>query len=309
MDIFHIVFDTSLLRRTPFRQAGFERLLGRVQQGFLKLYIPYIALEERRTQLLEDYVQVVGKLQSAFGDLQRTQMAMLLEGLPEPGLVLPTKDEVDQNSCLVLGNYLDSNKVEVLPITFGHAGSAWKRYFGVKPPFNPSEIRENRRKDIPDSWILEAALEIRAKPGRHGVLIKDGKLENALAEAGFELWDDVERLDAEIEKATAVVPIRPPASHSASIPLNQLRGSAFKDVDVIVLGMIEGLGSPGKEKLFSELERIGVNRAIAEHEAKTLVLAGVLMETTSHLIPTNRALARQAAQEEVVQNLLLKVTL
>jgi hypothetical protein len=73
--------------------------------------------------------------------------------------------------------------------------------------------------------------------------------------------------------------------------------------------MIEGLGSPGKEKLFSELERIGVNRAIAEHEAKTLVLAGVLMETTSHLIPTNRALARQAAQEEVVQNLLLKVTL
>lgn len=306
MDVFHVVFDTSLLRMTPFRQANFERLLRRVQQGVLKLYIPYIALEERRTQLLDEHVQHAEQLRSTLQKLQRSQMAMLIEGLPEPDLLLPNKDEVDRNSCLVLGKYLSDNKVEVLPITIDHANNAWERYFGVKLPFNGNQPRENRRKDIPDSWILEAALEVKAKPGRHCVLIKDGKLEAALAEAGFELWDDVEKLDAEIERVTAVVPLQMPSSHVVPIPLDQLRGPTFKNVDLIVLGMNEALGSPDKEKLFAELERVGVNRAIAEHEAKTLVLSGVLVEAGNHLIPANLALARQAVQEQVVQDLLLR---
>lgn len=306
MNVFHVVFDTSLLRRTPFRHANFERLLRRVQQGVLKLYIPYIALEERRTQLLDEHVQHAERLRATFKELQRGQMAMLMEGLPEPDLMLPTKEDVDRNSRVVLGKYLIDNKVEVLPITIDHANNAWERYFGVKVPFNPREIRENRRKDIPDSWILEAALEVRAKPGRHCVLIKDGKLEAALTEAGFEVWDDVEKLDAEIERTTAVVPIHAPAPHAAPVPLDQLRGPAFENVDLIVLGMNEALDSPDKEKLFAELERVGVNRAIAEHEAKTLVLSGVLVDAGNHLIPTNRALAHQAAQEQVVQDLLLK---
>lgn len=306
MDVFHVVFDTSLLRRTPFGQAHFERLLRRAQQGFLKLYIPYIALEERRTQLVDEHWNYTEQVRSALNSLQRSQMAMLREGLPELDVSLPTREEVDRNSCIVLGKYLSDNKVEVLPITIDHANSAWERYFGVKLPFNAKELRENRRKDIPDSWILEAALEVKAKQGRHCVLIKDGKLEAALEEAGFELWDDVEMLDAEIERATSVILGRNAAAPAAPIPLGQLRGLAFENIDVIVLGMNEALGTPDKERLFAELERIGVDRAIAEHEAKTLVLAGVLVDAGNHLIPTNRDLARQAESEQVVQDLLLR---
>lgn len=307
MDVFHVIFDTSLLRRTPFGHPNFDRLLRRVQQGVAKVYIPYIALEERRTQLVDEHAQLAEKMRSAFRDLHRGQMAMLIDGLPAPDLLLPNKEEVDRNSCIVIGRYLTENKVEVLPITFDHATNAWERYFGVKPPFNYREIRENRRKDIPDSWILEAALEVKAKPGRHCVLIADGKLEAALVEAGFELWDDVEKLDAEIEKSTAVAPIHRPVPAPAIVPLDQLRGLVFKNVDIIVLGMNEALGSPSKKKLFAELERLGINRIVAEHEAQTLILSEVLVDTGSHLIPTNRALANQAAQEQVVQDLLLKV--
>lgn len=306
MEIFHVVFDTSLLRQTPFRQANFERLLRRVQQGVLKLYIPYIALEERRTQLLDEHVGLAQQLRSTFDKLKRGQLAMLIEGLPEPDLLLPTNEEVDKNSCVVLGKYLTDNKVEVLPITIDHANNAWERYFGVKLPFNPGEVREKRRKDIPDSWILEAALEVLAKPGRHCVLVRDDKLEAALVDAGFELYDDAETLDAEIERANAVIPIRAPLPQAAPVPLDQLRSPDFRYVDIIVLGMNEVLRSPGKERLFAELERLGVNRVIAEHEATTLVLSGLLTDTGSHLIPTNRALARQAADEQVVQDLLLK---
>lgn len=78
-------------------------------------------------------------------------------------------------------------------------------------------------------------------------------------------------------------------------------------MDVIVLGMNEALGNPSKEKLFATLEGLGVARAIAEHEARTLVLSGILSDTGSHLIPTNATLAGRAATEQVVRDLLLKM--
>ena len=102
-----------------------------------------------------------------------------------------------------------------------------------------------------------------------------------------------------------MVPINPPTL-AEPVPLNRLRSDAFKDVDLIVLGMNEILRSPDQETLFATLERLGVDRAIAEHEARTLVLSGVLKDTGNHLIPANPAQAAQAADTEIVQQLLLK---
>lgn len=308
MEMIHVVFDTSLLRKVPFGHPRFERLVNRVQQGFIKLYIPQIALEERRTQILEDYKNLAELIQSKFELLQEGQLGMFISGLPKHELLLSSRAAVDQNSRDVLKKYLSENKVIVLPITMDHANNAWGRYFEVKLPFNPEEKRENRRKDIPDSWILEAALEIKEKPGRHFVLIRDDKLEAALKDAGFEVWRDIDEMDAEIERATAVTPIRagtPPPS-SALVSLSQLRSADFENVDVIVLGINELLGSPNKTALFTHLESLGINREIAEHEARTMVLSGRLTDTGSHLLPTNQELAKQAVNDLVVQALLLK---
>ena len=194
----------------------------------------------------------------------------------------------------------------VLPYTLEHANGVWGRYFSNKPPFDSAEKRENRRKDIPDAWILEAALDIKKKPGRHCVLARDGKLQAALQDAGIEVWDDVETLDAEIETATAVVPIRPATPTAIAVPLNQLRSKEFENMDRILLGMNEAWGAPAKETLFNKLAELGIRREIAEHEARTLELSGALIDTGSHLIPTNLETARLAVKDSVVQDLLLK---
>lgn len=306
MDIFHIVFDTSLLYRTPFGHPHFKRLLRRVQQGVVKLYIPEIALEERRTQLLDDYDQIVEVVTSKLRDLTKNELGMIVGDLFHLDLKLPSHDEVDRNSIVALTTYLAANKIEVLPHTFEHAGNAWGRYFGKKLPFNPREPRQSRRKDIPDAWILEAALEIRKKPGRHCVLVGDGKLTAALKDSGVEVWDDIEKLDAEIEVKTAVVPILPVGPAAPAMTLDQLRSEAFKDLDRILLGMIEAWGMPSKETLFTKLAELDIRRDIAEHEARTLELSGVLTDTGSHLIPTSRETARLAAEDPLVQGLLLK---
>nr|CCA87736.1 hypothetical protein RALSY_mp10256 [Ralstonia syzygii R24] len=39
------------------------------------------------------------------------------------------------------------------------------------------------------------------------------------------------------------------------------------------------MGNPGKEALFATFDNLGFERAIAEHEAKTLVFSGILTDT------------------------------
>ena len=306
MEIFHIVFDTSLLRKTPFGHPDFARLLRRVQQGVAKLYVPVIALEERRTQLVDNYDRVVEAATSKLDELKRGQLGMILNGLFELELHLPPRVDVDRHSSVVLKKYLAENKIEVLPYTFEHAEKVWDRYFDKQPPFHSNEEREKRRKEIPDAWILEAALDIRKKPGRHCMLVRDGKLEDVLKESGFEVWDDISELDDEIEAKTAVVPIRPVAPAAPAVPLDELRSKEFEKLDRILLGMIEAWGVPDKETLFTKLAELGIKREFAEHEARTLELSGALTDTGSHLVPTNRATARVAEKDTLVQDLLLK---
>jgi predicted nucleic acid-binding protein len=84
MEIFHLVIDTSMLRRLHFRHPDFQRLLLRSQMGSLKIYIPYIAIEEERTAQLMKHVKAVEEMQSIFAKLQRGVLGMLVEGLPAP---------------------------------------------------------------------------------------------------------------------------------------------------------------------------------------------------------------------------------
>lgn len=307
MDFFHIVYDTCLLRDTPFGGPVFERLLLRVAQGVAKIYIPYIALEERRTQLVEEYLKHHASIKSSLAAMARNQQGLIIQGLPKPEAFLPTEDEVDRNSYSVLGKYLTDNKVEVLPFTIEHAQGAWERYFGVKPPFNPQQPREHRRKDIPDSWILEAALELKGRAGRHCMLTKDSKLEAALKEAGFEVWERADLLDQEIERATAVSSISGAGKPSTGASIENLRSHAFDNVALIVLGINEGLNAPGKDTLFAALQKAGIDRAIAEHEAQTLVLSGVLKDIGHHFVPVNTAQAALALDQAIVQDILLKI--
>jgi len=276
--------------------------------GSLKIYIPQIALEEERTAQLERHVEFAEKVKSMFDKLQRGMLGMLVEGLPAPHLELWNLDEVTRNSQATFNQFVTTNKIEVIAISMEHAAGAWARYFNVDPPFNSSEAREARRKDIPDSWILEAGIEIKPRKGQHCALVGDNKLAEAFEKEGFKVYQDVTALLEDIEQATAVVSIRPPVVGEAPVPLNQLRSPAFKNIDVIVLGLIEALNAPSKEALFSALESAGVDRTIAEHEARTLVLSGRLDDTGTHLVPTSRALAQHAASTEAVTAILLKVT-
>jgi hypothetical protein len=307
MDVFHLVIDTSMLRQLHFQHPDFELLLRQSQMGKLKIYIPQIVMEEERTAKLAEHRKLVDEIKTRFDKIRRGMLGMIVEGLAEPHLELWDTEDVERSSRVAFSRFVASNKIEVIEISMEHAAKAWGRYFNVEPPFNPREDREARRKDIPDSWILEAGIEIKPRKGLHCALVGDGKLAGAFQAEGFKVYREVQALLDDIERSTAVISIQKPAAEEQNVSLDQLRSSDFKEMDVIVLGLIDALGTPSKIDLFVAVSKAGLNTEIAEHEARTMVLSGRLTDTGTHFLPTSRALAQQAAATDTVTNVLLRI--
>ncbi len=304
--MFHVLVDTSFLFKAHFAHPDFQKLLLRSQEGKIKIYIPHIVLEEQRTRILGDIHEKLRRAHKAFEDVKRTSgYAMFTQGLPDPHMILWSDEDVDRRSKQVVKSFVEENKIEILNLSPDHAARAWTRYFDVAPPFNPQEPdRVERRKDIPDSWILEAALDLKSRGGNLCALCGDGRLGDALKAEGFEIFNDAQALADRVDAALAVYP-RPALPRSDKPLREQLRSRAFEGVDVAVLGFVEAFGTPAKEKLFDLLEKVGFDRRVAEHVAETLVLSGVLQDSGNYLLPADRALAQQAAAE--VQHLVLKL--
>ena len=307
MDVFHVIIDTSMMRTVPFQHADFVRLLKQAELGKVKIYFPRIALEEERTAQLKKHVDTVLSISQEIARLQRGTLGMLVEGLPLPRVELWDSEAVARNSSEVFEAFVAENKIEVIEISLDHAAGAWARYFDVKPPFDATQVREERRKDIPDSWILEGGRELKSRKGVHCALVRDKKLSGAFESEGFKVYDSIQPLLDDVEAATAVVPFKKPVDEEPPVPLDQLRGPDFNEMDVLVLGLMDALGTPSKVDLLAAVQRAGYRADVAEHEARTLVLAGRLTETATHFIPTSRALAKAAAGKEIVTNALLKI--
>jgi hypothetical protein len=304
--MFHVLIDTNFLFRAHFTHPDFQKLLLRSQEGKIKIYIPHIVLEEQRTRILAEIHEKLRRARKAFDDAKRAgAYAMFTQGLPDPHMVLWADEDVDRHSKQVFQSFVDDNKIEILKLSPEHAARAWARYFEVAPPFNRQvQDREERRKDIPDSWILEAALDLKARGGQLCALCDDGRLKEALGDEGFEIFGNAQALADRVDAALAVYP-RGTAPPSDKPLREQLRSPAFADVDVAVLGFIDAFGTPSKEKLFNQLEKAGIDRHIAENVAQTLILSGVLKDSGHYLLPNDPKLAQQAAAE--VQHLVLKL--
>src|SRR5687768_15950840 len=224
--MFHVLVDTSFLFRAHFAHPDFRKLLLRSQEGKIRIYIPHIVLEEQRTRILADIHAKLRLARSAFEDAKRVSaFSMFTQDLPDPHMILWSDEDVDRRSSEVMQSFVTDNKIEILGMSPDHATRAWTRYFAVAPPFNPQEQnRVKRREDIPDSWILEAALDLKSRGGNLCALCNDGRLRDALKAEGFEIFNEAQALADRVDAALAVYlgPAPPPSDR----PLREQMRSA-----------------------------------------------------------------------------------
>lgn len=308
-----VFLDTSAIRKAGFRHPDFQKLLEYSKSNTVRLFVSYIAWEELRTQLLETACAEVIQVQRNFEALRREQPeSFILQGLRSPVMELWDRAEIEARSQEAMEEFARDNRITVVTMGADHAERAWRRYFDVSLPFRPEVTkRENRRKDIPDSWILEAAIDVKRDHASLIAACNDVNFGAALGKVlGISVYGTIEELVEFIDGAiqppkpvkrvatrdSAYVPPDEKAAHAdgALAAVFTEAESQLRAVGTKVIGLVSYLGSPTKDQLYALLERSGVPPAIGRNVAEQLALARVIQDTGHHYIPGNKEAGSQA---------------
>ncbi len=304
----HLMIDTSVLRGDGFDDPDFRKLLQLSKDGSLRIYIPYIVWEERRTQLIDKLYNGARKLSESFETLKsQFSGSIFVQDLSPPALSIWSKAEIVAKSKKVMADFAAENKIEIVPLAKDHAERSWQRYFDVDLPFNPEmEKRVDRRKDIPDAWIFETVIDLHQKYPELFSLCRDGGLSTAIRTLGINVFKESRQVMDEIEKildtkpeAKAVIsdkamPMMVTTENELDVVLTHARDT-FKDLDTKVLGYVNYLGPVSKEQLFKLLSRSGMDEEIAKNIADRLVITGIITDTGNHYLPVNQQVSELAS--------------
>lgn len=316
-----VFLDTSYLRKGGFNDPDFRKLLEHSKKGELKVFVSHIAWEELRTQLLENATANVLKVQKEFDALKAILPSnFILSGLAAPALTLWNKIEIVARSHDAMTAFAKENKIEIVPLAPDHGPRTWERYFDIGVPFNPDEKRENRRKDIPDAWILEAAIDVNAKHPGLLALCLDGRLSDALKAASVRVFKETQGVLDEIEAALAPQPmvevqeapgIVPPVDIAIEAGVDRALTATltmvqeqFRGIDGKVLGYVAYLDSPTKDQLLQLLSRSGTAVDVARNVAERLAIAGLITDTGNHYLLANKEagdLAAKSVEAEIIK--------
>ena len=289
----------------------------------LRLFVSQIAWEERRTQLLETACSQVLTLRRDFEKLQRGRSDnFILQGLSSPVMNLWDKTELEARSYEAMAEFAKDNHITIVPIGADHADRAWRRYFETSLPFNPDVAdREKRRKDIPDSWILEAAIDVKREHSSLIALCDDKRFADALMKVlGITVFntaqDALDHIDGTAQSTrvnhlvkthdTAYVPPNEEQTQANDALAAALAAaeSQFRTVGTKIIGLVSHLETPTKDQLCSILERSGIPAAVTKSVAEQLALGKTIVDTGHHYIPGDKeagAQAKSAVEAEIIR--------
>src|SRR6185503_3786450 len=114
----HLLIDTSYLWKfgPGFDHPDFMKLLRcSGVEGTLKIFIPHIVWEERRTQLLDEAYSCRRKLKESF-EAMNSQLAtnIVLRGFTSPALNIWNEAEIDIWSKQAMKRFATEHKIEII---------------------------------------------------------------------------------------------------------------------------------------------------------------------------------------------------
>jgi len=107
-----VFLDTSYIRKVGFRHPDFQKLIEYTKSSRLKLFVSFIAWEERRTQFLTEAESQISKVRKEFDALSRKQADnFILLGLPAPAIDLWEQSELEARSHEAMTNFAKDNNI------------------------------------------------------------------------------------------------------------------------------------------------------------------------------------------------------
>ena len=310
-----LILDTSYLRSVSIsNDPDFMRLLRFCKERVIDIFVPHIVWEERRAQYLDGIYAKVVKANEAFRRLNEDWDNRFITGsLPPPRMDIPSRQELILKSREVFTKFASDHGLKIVPLAGDHAHRTWERYFNWEPPFNGSveKNREERRKDIPDAWIFETAIDLLSEHGELQALCRDEKLSALLRSRGIAVIAETSDVLAEIdrvlspqESAEAPSPERvaseagldegETATDKLTIELSDI-ADKFRDLDIKVLGFVGYVGSPTKEQLVQLISDENNSADMVRNSAERLALEGLIKDTGNYYLPGDAGICELAA--------------
>ncbi len=311
-----LVLDTSYLRAMGIGHPDLRKLFEFAKAKQIRIFVPHIAWEEWRTRLLENTVKDARGLRAAHRKLvDRMVTDPLLGGMERPALGLWEDTALVEQSKKFMDGFAAEYGIQVVKLGADHAERAWDRFFRGAPPFDGEGEREQRRKHIPDSWILEAAIDLKAQHPQVLALCCDKGLSTAFSSHAIGARYESPEKAADLTRqliAEIVAELAPPevsegpssAEHVEEKPAADAQSqldeaqAAFKGVDIRVLGFVTYLGDAPKDQILKLLERSGIREDVARNAADRLVISK-LIEDTGHYYLAIRSEAGENAAAQV----------
>ena len=209
--------------------------------------------------------------------------------------IFPDREKIISSSISSINTYTQEYSINIFYPSEDHIKKTWHAYFNGGAPFKGEkkndDSSQNRRKDIPDAWIYQAALDVKDKYGRNSdcVLVyngtskegaqgKDGNLHNSLNQIGYRSLD-IDTLLKELETTTAKNPdastsetcrahvLTQEALHNVSdMPITPdnleailatARTPQQREIYLRLMGYAHWLQGPGKQDIYDVLSRRG----------------------------------------------------
>ena len=137
-----------------------------------------------------------------------------------------------------MAKFAKENDIEIVAVASDHTDRAWTRYFSAEPPYNRAEDRTNRRKDIPDAWIFETAIDLKEKHVELFSLCSDEKLSNAMTSIGIKVFTETQQVLDLIDEMTVPKPAKKTMEISVTVPVlaEVTAASSEGELDAVLAG-------------------------------------------------------------------------
>lgn len=190
MEIIHLIIDTNILIAEPYyNRSEYKSLEILSTEGHIKLYLPYIVENEYICSLKDKYSNVFKTIENELKKIKH----IIPFNINSFGQVFKEiknlKSEIESNIVKdFTDNFCKKLNVEKLKIKPHHADEVFNKYFKYILPFKDNK---DRKKDIPDAFILECVIDIKKNNNNVIMITKDKNVQNTCEKNGIKVFNSI----------------------------------------------------------------------------------------------------------------------
>lgn len=324
-----VFLDTGFFKKYKEKSPVYSELFKFAKGGGLTFCTAELCLLEWSSQKTEHTWKVVEPLYSATDHRRNNENCSFTKKLVPEGLLpdqLRDYKALRQLAFDVAIDFAESNNIKYEKSTGVHLKRVWDAYFDGEDPFSKKDKKLDRKKDIPDAWILEASKDVfQANEYRHlehkYAISTDKNMVECLERVGYtviylQVPNQTESLNDFIEKMrqeevgvtnepdeteTSTIQIKGSVAQESESPLDAVLAKTFndemKDILLRIIGYIPSLAPIAHDEIIRIVSEKGYDYDLTKSCAIMVSqpTVGILKSTGTHYIVGNQEVCEAAA--------------